>query len=256
MLQDLGSCPATMEASKAADCYGSAPGHDIQIADAVQAYIQAELKGNATWIVLPPEERPKSWSKYRKPVVRLRKALYGHPDSGTFWEKHCDKHVKSVGYKPVSEEWPSCYFHAGLKLLLIIYVDDFKLAGPRTNIRQGWSLVSKGLKIEPPTPLGVYLGCGHEVREVKLPNGTIRVVSYNMEAFLTSCVDRYLELAGSGYKLRHAATPFLADDPANSPAAAPQPGSNGVACPWCKHTFDATKTAWRQQQLQFRGGPP
>ena len=28
--------------------------------------------------------------KYHQPVVRVLKALYGHPDSGTYWEKHCD----------------------------------------------------------------------------------------------------------------------------------------------------------------------
>ena len=128
-------------------------------------------------------------------------------------------------------------------------------AGPRLNLTQGWSLVSKGLKIEPPTPLGVYLGCGHDVREIKLPNGKVRVVSYNMEAFLTSCVDRYLELAGSGYKLRQAATPFLVDDPANSPAAAPQPGSNGVACPWCKHTFDAKNANATTKSCTPRSAP-
>eukprot|EP00972_Heterocapsa_arctica_P091382 13483478-Heterocapsa_arctica.AAC.1 len=36
----------------------------------------------------------------RRPVVQLKKALYGHPDSGTFWEKHCDKHVCDVGLPP------------------------------------------------------------------------------------------------------------------------------------------------------------
>eukprot|EP00972_Heterocapsa_arctica_P053986 7952323-Heterocapsa_arctica.AAC.1 len=33
-----------------------------------------------------------------------------------------------------------------------------------------------------------------------------------MEDFLTSCVDRYLELAGPGTKMITVATPFLADD--------------------------------------------
>eukprot|EP00972_Heterocapsa_arctica_P040418 5953313-Heterocapsa_arctica.AAC.1 len=70
----------------------------------------------------------------RRPVVQLKKALYGHPDSGTFWEKHCDKHVRAVGFLPVSEEWPSCYFHHKLKLYLVIYVDDFKLAPPTCNM--------------------------------------------------------------------------------------------------------------------------
>ena len=158
MFQDLGSCPATMEASKAADCYGCVHDHDIEIADAIQAYIQAVLEGTETWVCLPPEERPASWSKFHKPVVRLKMALYGHPDSGTFWEKHCDKHVVSVGFEPVSEEWPSCYFHPLLKLFLIIYVDGFKLSGPKINLKQGWSLVASGLNVEPPYTSWCLLG--------------------------------------------------------------------------------------------------
>eukprot|EP00972_Heterocapsa_arctica_P073564 10864119-Heterocapsa_arctica.AAC.1 len=79
----------------------------------------------------------------RRPVVQLKKALYGHPDSGTFWEKHCDTHVRKVCFLPVSEEWPSCYYHEKLKLHLVIYVDDFKLAGPTCNLKKGWSLLQE-----------------------------------------------------------------------------------------------------------------
>eukprot|EP00972_Heterocapsa_arctica_P040059 5900839-Heterocapsa_arctica.AAC.1 len=95
-----------MEASRAADCYGSFLNHSIEIADAEQAYTHAPLSGTPCWICLPPEERPKEWAHMRRPVVQLKKMLYGHPDSGTFWEKHCDAHVRKVGFLPVSEEWP------------------------------------------------------------------------------------------------------------------------------------------------------
>ena len=66
------------------------------MADAVQAYIQATLRGTPCWIELPPEAVPSecNWVKYRRPVVPLRKALYGHPDAGTFWEQHCDESVR------------------------------------------------------------------------------------------------------------------------------------------------------------------
>ena len=38
MFQDHSSCPATMEAGKACDLFGSLDGHDIQQSDAEQAY--------------------------------------------------------------------------------------------------------------------------------------------------------------------------------------------------------------------------
>ena len=52
--QDLGSAPAGLEASRWADAYGCLEGYDTQIADAVQACIQAELKGNPCWVAIPP----------------------------------------------------------------------------------------------------------------------------------------------------------------------------------------------------------
>ena len=55
IFQDLGSSPAAMEAGKAVDCYGCFEGHGCMQADAEQAYVQAELKGPATWVLLPEE---------------------------------------------------------------------------------------------------------------------------------------------------------------------------------------------------------
>ena len=40
LLSELGSAPASMEAGKALDCYGSAPGHKITQGDGKQAYAQ------------------------------------------------------------------------------------------------------------------------------------------------------------------------------------------------------------------------
>ena len=221
IFQDLGSCPATMGASKTADFYDLMPGHAVEIADAEQAYIQALLTGTPCWICLPPEARPKSMGGFRRPVVKFLWALYGHPDSGTLWEQHCDSHVKSVGFEPIGEEWPSYYFHHKLRLFLVIYVDDSKMAGPKGNLSNGWYLLQKGLVIETPVPIGVYLGCRHEEGTMKVGDIVARTMTYNMEDFLTSCVDRYLELAGDGVKLRIVTTPFLVEDQGTSPQGAP-----------------------------------
>ena len=119
-------------------------GNDCETADAEQAYAQSLLTGTETWVCLPPEARVGSvWNtpevqKMKRPVVRLRLALYGHPDSGTYWERHCDAHLRSVGFEPISEVWNSCYWHAELKLYLVVYVDDFKLSGPKKDSTKGW----------------------------------------------------------------------------------------------------------------------
>ncbi|MCP4191077.1 MAG: hypothetical protein GY768_10670, partial [Planctomycetaceae bacterium] len=65
IFQDLGSAPATMDAARAADCYGCAPGNTIEVADGEQAYIQADLRGTPCWISLPPDQRPASMKGFK-----------------------------------------------------------------------------------------------------------------------------------------------------------------------------------------------
>jgi hypothetical protein len=108
MFNELSSAPASMEAGKACDAYGLLQGFCTQQADAVQAYIQAKLSGTPTWVRLPRERWPTAWAKLRDPVVPLRLALYGHPDAGGYWERHCDSKLRDGGLEPV-QDWRSCY---------------------------------------------------------------------------------------------------------------------------------------------------
>ena len=107
VLQELGSSPATMEGGKAIDCCGCFPGHEAEQADAENAYNQAELRGTETWITLPEHQIPAKFKHMKRPAFRLKRALYGHPDSGKFWENHCDEHLQIVGFSPIPN-WPSC----------------------------------------------------------------------------------------------------------------------------------------------------
>ena len=88
MFQEMSSCPATMEAAKAADCYGLMPGHDVMQADADMAYTQALLGGTPCWVRLPKEQWPQEWHDkgFINPVCPLIRALYGHPDAGGLGE--------------------------------------------------------------------------------------------------------------------------------------------------------------------------
>ena len=170
---ELGSSPASMEAGKIIDVFGSQPGYAKQQADARQAYTQALFEGIATWVRLPRNRWPKAWTNYRDPVCPLRLALYGHPDSGGIWEKHCTKQLRSIGWVPVLPDiWQSIFYHPELDLLLVVYVDDFKMAGPKDNLAKGWEGISKVLDMDPAEPLGRYFGCNHrEQTSVKLDRG-------------------------------------------------------------------------------------
>jgi hypothetical protein len=206
---ELNSCPATIEASKATDLYGLLPGHSSEMADGDQAYTQSKLGGTDTWIVLPPERRPAAWAGMVLPVCLLLLALYGHPDSGGYWEKHCEKHLNRVGFVHIGSEWSSCFWHPELLLFLIVYVDDFKMSGPTANLAIGWELTKKGIHIKKPVPTCHFLGCTHEFYDHVLENGVVaRGDAYNMESFLVACVNKYIEDAGSDV-LPKVATPFL-----------------------------------------------
>ena len=63
IFQDMASQPAHLEASCAADAYGCLDGHDIQQADAEQAYAQAMFQGTPTFLRLPRHAWSEEWIK-------------------------------------------------------------------------------------------------------------------------------------------------------------------------------------------------
>ena len=73
---------------------------------------------------------------------------------------------------PVGEEWPSMCYHQELKLFLVIYVDDLKLAGPSQNLTKGRKLLRSKLRLEPESDLGLYLGCLLSKGTNRLHDGT------------------------------------------------------------------------------------
>ena len=66
------------------------------------AFTQAKYKGTPSWVELPPDQRPEWWKKkypnMKRPVCRLLRTLYGHPDAPGYWEAHCESHVKKWGF--------------------------------------------------------------------------------------------------------------------------------------------------------------
>ena len=98
-----------------------------------------------------------------------------------------------------------------LQLFLVVYVDDFKMAGPSGNLARGWKLIRDGVTTDEPAPMSHFLGCTSiEGTTVMADTGlTVRTLTYDMESFLVSCVDLYKELAGPAWKLRRAGTPFI-----------------------------------------------
>ena len=160
-----------MEAAKILDAYGCQPRHSKEQADARQAYTQAVFTGIPTWLRLPRNRWPKDWQRlYKDPLVPMLLALYGHPDSGGIWEKHFEDKIATKGWVSVLKEvWKSMFFHPEYNLLLVVYVDDLKMAGPTENMKKGWQSISSVIDIDEPEPYGRYFGCEHEeLNNVKL----------------------------------------------------------------------------------------
>ncbi len=124
---DLSNSAATLEGARMADFYGRCRGNSSQQADANQACIQADTRGDPCWISLPIDAvvNKDAWCQYRQPVVRLRKALRGHPDSVTWWDEKTHREAQEAGFTPMGVDWPAMCLHRALRLLLVVYVDDF-----------------------------------------------------------------------------------------------------------------------------------
>ena len=76
------------------------------------------------------------------------------------------------------------YFHDELRVLLVVYVDDFKMAGPKTGLSEAWRRIRLKIKVEDPTPYGFFLGCRHEIGEIRSRKSgpKVRTMMYNVES--------------------------------------------------------------------------
>ena len=194
-------------------------------------------------------------------VVKLIKALYGHPQAGAFWEQRCERALKNAGFKTLGDcgEWRSVYYHPIHQTLLMVYVDDFKMSGPVKGMAASWEAIKaqteynkESCKTEQAIKLGDvedvnhFLGCDHAVSETVNEDGTkSRLMTYSKHQFMRQCLERYHEVVGPEYKLEERDTPFVDEDDHPNPARLPNYGINGeidgLVCPHCTEAFAVTE---------------
>lgn len=225
------------------DCYSSFEGNERQQVNAEQAYIQPEWTGKTTWVELPPEASPESWYDsdckllYERPVVQMKEALYGHPDSGTIWERGYEKMLGAVGLEAVAA-LPSCFWHEDLKLLVTIYVDDIRMSGPSgAPMRKGRELIKIKLTVGDVSFANFHLGCIHNKSNMGVPGlESVLVMEYSMECYLKQFADDHEELAteltGKPVKLGRVPTHVFEEDCSHAGARAPRKqGDPVIDCP-------------------------
>ena len=144
VFQEVGSSAALIQTASILDLVASIPGNSGEQSDAPRAYTQADMSGTPCWVELPSDKRPPQWSKYRRPVVLLKRALYGHPMAGKYWENHYNSKIIQVGFQRVPG-WEQTFIHKDLTVILTVYIDDFRMAGPTPNLALAWALLKKHL---------------------------------------------------------------------------------------------------------------
>ena len=79
---------------------------------------------------------------------------------------------------------------------------------PVNPSRPVYLYLRKGLEIEDPAPLGLYLGCIHE--QVVQQKGYVKTTgtTYNMEYFFERCVSHYVTLTKYNKEFRKVPTLF------------------------------------------------
>ena len=249
LFQEMASTPTTLEAAKYCDFVGCCDAENAtEGRDVEQAYLQATLKGPDTWIVLPKELWTPEMHKMKLPVVKLEKALYGHKKPGAFWQEFCDNACGKVGFKQFSENWPCVYWNDELKLMLTVYVDDLKLAGPKKNFKQAWAALGKTMSLEQPTgdttEVSNYLGTEHIRGEKVVKGKTLQTLTWNVSHSIKRAISVYEEavrsVTGRYPRMYPAELPILAEETKFADARKPNfdDGSTHFwECLSCRDTF-------------------
>lgn len=220
-----------MQAGNSVDSYACVFAHCCPQSDADQAYGQARLNGFEAWIALPREAWPLAWlygdgtPMYNQPVIRLLRALFGHPGAGTFWEHHCDEViVKQIGVEPVVT-WPSCYYHSSMAATFNGIRGRFQ--NERSRTVHGCSVdmfTNKHIETEEPAVAILYLGCKHRYSNLKTKSVLVKKVLHDMKDEVFSSVNMYQKLCiaatGKEATLRQVTTPFIEEGQARALAKA------------------------------------
>ena len=221
LFQEMSSAPAAMASIRATLAIGALKGYRPLVRDAAQAYIQARIDGPgrpATWVRLPKHMWPEHWhGKFKDPVVPLRKALYGHPESGALWEKHLAGILTKLGWAKIDSH-PGVWYNQKDDAVLAVYVDDLLMVAPPALEAKLWGEIGNQVQFdEEPAPIGKFLGAYHDVSS----KGKVTTLDVQMNEFLADAAEIYAKEVGIK-KLAPVRTPYLPEDFA--PKGAEQPG--------------------------------
>ena len=245
-MEGLGAAVPAMEDSRTLDAQSLRPGYVCEVSDADSAYLQAWLGSKVeVWVEIPEEYwLPEWYGKYTHPVCLLVLALYGHEDSGGYWEEKSYGDIIACGWEKI-EGRRGVFCKQKENASLMCYVDDFKMVCRKVDSKTLWAPLRAKIRLSDPVPVNRYLGCytqrfeacisefkplmstlpsqwsrlnaaGEKRKEPEPwkpadPNKKVTGIMYDMSQYLrTNVVQKYCEIAGiSRDSLKFAPTPFI-----------------------------------------------
>jgi hypothetical protein len=231
---DTGSSPTTMETVRSVALFSAMCGDEATAADAVAAYLQCPLRpedGPPTFVAFNKQDCSEGspWLKIypqiasmRRPVVRLQKALYGHPKAGALWEQFLDRTLLSLGWYRLQSQTYGMILDGdaavdlstvregdieGLveksnavpasrrsHLIFTAYVDDMVMGGKSRHQQLQWKLLRQHIQAEDPQPLDRMLGVKFST-ERKAKGGF--TIAQSMEQYTLQACEKYVALCNN-----------------------------------------------------------
>ena len=211
------SLPASLRDLRIFAVIASLHSWKIWLGDVTGAYLNATAPPD-TYVTLQEEqidhvldaEEAKKYrdlkTQGRKPVVQLLKALYGHTQAGFLWEaeaRRCLMKMGFVNFSDVSSAWYVKYDqNSKLICMLLLYVDDFMLAGDPDVVRQTvaqmqkiWILKGGDIHSVNESPI-----LGTQFNQYLSENGTRMDVIIDQRSYASHSVGEFLKMTGESEK--------------------------------------------------------
>ena len=205
----LYAAPVDLHNTRLVVLYGALHGVVWQ-ADVKSAYLQAPLGGNATWLRLPAsllDLLPPSACDMKDPVLKLNRALYGHPRAGSDWDAYFALQLNNAGWHQVPNE-KSLWKSPDSACMLAIYVDDLLLGGPEVKVSEHMLGLQSLVHMGKTQVVDRFLGTTYHVA----PMADFTVVTLCQPAYAQMLLHRYKKTTGITGPLRKADTPMIDED--------------------------------------------
>ena len=117
---------------------------DFKSMDVTSAFLYADLPSGVKIFSAIPEGHPQ-WDNRKSKVLAIEKNLYGLKEGPLLWWRHVEKFIKEKLLLKQSPYDECCF--SGKNSILLIYVDDILLLGPREIINKHQQTFAKRFKV-------------------------------------------------------------------------------------------------------------